>query len=422
MESDIISLLGNISNYKRFSSLVREERLSEDYKDIFISLDTYFKEVGDSEIDWKKFKVWYTTIAHPSITDEKCANIQAICDSLDARPVEKDNAVLKNLSTRYWAEKVSDIAYDVSTGKKSFDDIKECIQRYSFEVKGTEWDIEGLTLTDSELLGQLEELRDATKYEWSIPELNLMLGPVQKGDLIIVGARPDGGKTTFLATQAVKFASQLDDGECVLWCNNEESGSRIRLRQTQAALNWTREEVMKNLDDSVERFEKKVGVNKIRVMDNTSMTIYDIEAAIEAYNPKIIFIDQIWKVGGFEKEYSGIDRYAKLAQYVRELAKRYGPIICASQIDGTADNVKYPQMGTLYGSKTSVQGEADAILMIGQSAEEGADLRFLRAPKNKLSGAHADFRSAGCAIKLDKERAQLISLISGGTASVHSKV
>ena len=207
----------------------------------------------------------------------------------------------------------------------------------------------------------------------------------------------------------------------MLWCNNEESGSRIRLRQTQAALNWTREEIMKDLADSVDRFEKKVGVNKIRVMDNTTMTIYDIEAAIEAYNPKIIFIDQVFKVGGFEKEYSGIDRYAKLAQYVRELAKRYGPIICASQIDGTADNMKYPQMGTLYGSKTSVQGEADAILMIGQSAEEGADLRFLRAPKNKLAGAHVDFRSAGCAIKLDKERAQLISLI-GGTTSVHPKV
>lgn len=421
MEADIISLLSNISNYKRYNSLIKEERLSEDYRDIYKSIDNYYKELECTNIDWKDFKTWYCTIAHPSIPDGKATAIQAICDVLAAKPVVKDNAVLKNLSTKYWANTIADIAYDVATGSKDMEDIKEAFQRYNFEVKGTEWDIEGLSLTDAELMQQLEELRDAPKYEWSIPELNLMLGAVQKGDLIIVGARPDGGKTTFLATQAVKFASQLEDGECVLWCNNEESGSRIRLRQTQAALNWTREEVMKDLADSVDRFEKKVGVNKIRVMDNTSMTIYDIEAAIEAYNPKIIFIDQIWKVGGFEREYSGIDRYAKLAQYVRELAKRYGPIICASQIDGTADNVKYPMMGTLYGSKTSVQGEADAILMIGQSAEEGADLRFLRAPKNKLSGAHADFRSAGCAIKLDRERAQLISLI-GGASSVHPKV
>jgi len=421
MEADIVSLLGNKSNFKRFSSLVREERLSEDYRDIFKSLDVYFKEVDTPDINWEDFKTWYCTISHPSIPDGKATAIQTICDNLHSKPTVKDSAVLKNLATRHWATVISDVAYDVSIGTKEMTAVKDALQKFSLEVKGTEWDIKGLETTDDALLSQLEEMRDTTKYEWGLPELNLMLGPVQKGDLIIVGSRPDGGKTTFLSTQAVKFASQLDDDECVLWCNNEESGSRIRLRQTQAALGWTREEVMKDLPDSVKRFEDKVGVNKIRVMDNTSMTIYDIEAAIEACNPKVIVIDQIWKVGGFEKHYSGVDRYAKLAQYVRELAKRYGPIICASQIDGTADGVKYPSMGTLYGSKTSVQGEADAILMIGSSAEESADLRFLRAPKNKLSYAHPEFRSAGCAIKLDKERAQLISLL-GGSASVHPKL
>ena len=170
---------------------------------------------------------------------------------------------------------------------------------------------------------------------------------------------------------------------------------------------------MKDLKRSVALFESKVGIGKIRVMDNTSMTVHDIEAAIEACNPKIIIIDQIWKVGGFEKQSgTGIERYAKLAQYVRELAKRYGPIIGASQLDGTADNTKYPMMGTLYGSKTAVQGEADAIVTIGQSAEEGVDMRFLRAPKNKLSYADNEFRSAGCAVKIDKERAQFVSLLN----------
>ena len=99
----------------------------------------------------------------------------------------KDSAVLKNLSTKYWATIISDIAYDVSVGSKTMEDIKEACQRYNFEVKGTEWDIEGLIMTDSELLGQLEELRDATKYEWSIPELNLMLGPVQKRGSVCYG-------------------------------------------------------------------------------------------------------------------------------------------------------------------------------------------------------------------------------------------
>ena len=50
MEAEIISLLGNLSNYKRYSSLVREERLSEDYRDIYKSLNNYFKEVDVIDI------------------------------------------------------------------------------------------------------------------------------------------------------------------------------------------------------------------------------------------------------------------------------------------------------------------------------------------------------------------------------------
>jgi hypothetical protein len=413
VELDILLLLSNISNYKRFSSLVREERLSEDVRYIYKDLNSYYSELVKTDVDWQEFKVWSTTIQHPSLSDEKLASITTLCDKLDSCEPLHEGAVMRNLSTRYWANAISETAYRVVTGTATMDDVKNQIKEYNLEVKGVEWDLESLSLSNSELLEQLQELKDAPKYSWSIPELELMLGPVSKGDFLIIGARPDGGKTTFLATQAVHFASQLNDGDCVLWCNNEEAGSRIRLRQTQAALGWTREEVMNDLKKSVSLFESKVGIGKIRVMDNTSMTVHDIEAAIEACNPKIIIIDQIWKVGGFEKQTgTGIERYAKLAQYVRELAKRYGPIIGASQLDGTADNTKYPMMGTLYGSKTAVQGEADAIVTIGQSIEEGVDMRFLRAPKNKLSYADNEFRSAGCAVKIDKERAQFLSLLN----------
>jgi replicative DNA helicase len=412
METDILLLLSNLSNYKRFNSLIREERLTEDIRFIYRDLNNYFNELGKSEVDWLEYKAWLITLKHPQMTDERIAIVDALCDKLHTSEPVNDNATMTNLSTRYWANQISETAYRVVTGDATMEDVKEQLREYNLEVKGVEWDLESLSLSNSELLEQLQELRDAPKYSWSIPELELMLGPVSKGDFLIVGARPDGGKTTFLATQAVHFASQLNDSNCVLWCNNEESASRIRLRQTQAALNWTREEVMKDLDKSVKLFEKKVGVGKIQVMDNTSMTVFDIEAAIQACNPRVIIIDQIWKVGGFEKQTNtAVERYAKLAQYIRELAKHYGPVIGASQLDGTADNAKYPLMGTLYGSKTAVQGEADAIVTIGQSADEGADMRFLRAPKNKLSYADNEFRSAGCAVKIDKERAQIISLL-----------
>ena len=411
MELDIVKLLAKQSNLKRFSSLIREERLSKDIRFILQQLQPYFSDTAKPEVDWDEFNTW-VTINHPNLSDERMKAIQGYLWLIRDGCQDVDCSVLRTLSTRHWAEKISDAAYEVSVGDAKMSRITELLREYNMEVKGVEWDLDSLNLSDTEMMEQLQELKDAPKYSWSVPELELMLGSICKGDFIILGARPDGGKTTLLSTQAVHWAKQLEEGECILRCNNEESASRVRLRQTQAALAWTREEVMKDLQKSVDTFNEKVGVGRIKMLDNTSMTVHDIEASIEACNPKIIIIDQIWKVGGFEKtSHNGIDRYAKLAQYVRELAKRYGPIIGASQLDGSADGEKYPKMNALYNSKTAVQGEADAIVCIGQNPSEGVDIRFLSAPKNKLSYANNDFRNAGAAVRIDKERAQIVSLL-----------
>jgi hypothetical protein len=177
----------------------------------------------------------------------------------------------------------------------------------------------------------------------------------------------------------------------------------------QAALKWTTKEIEQDVGKSIESFQAKLGKGKIHIYDDNAMTVYDIANITRQVKPKIIIIDQLWKLGGLEK-LQGIERFAKLAQFIRDLAKEHAPIIATTQLDGSADGVKYPNMGTLYNSKTSVQGEADCILTIGQDPEEG-DIRYFRCPKNKLSYADPQFRSAGAAIKLDKEKAQLISLI-----------
>jgi len=410
MDKEILSLLYNHSNYKRYFNLIKDDRLSEDYRDILRSLGRYYDDTENKDIDWLSFATWYTTLAHPSLANGKASAIVQACKNLSTFDPACATAALKNLATRYHMNVISEKAFEAVEGVTQPEDVRDALRAYNMEVKNVEWDIESLVVTDDQLAGQLEALKNTVRYEWSVPELNLMLGPVGRGDFILLGARPDGGKTTFLASQAVHFAKQLEEGECMLWCNNEEPEERVAQRRVQAALNWTNAELEKDTRATVEAYRKVVGPNVIQSLNKSFMTVYDVEAAMEAYNPKIIIIDQIWKLGGFEKELSGIDRYAKLAQYVRDLAKHFGCVIGATQIDGTADNVKYPEIGTLYGSKTSVQGEADAILMIGQDNEAGADVRFLRAPKNKLAKAHPDFRSEGCAIKLDKERAQIISM------------
>ena len=64
-----------------------------------------------------------------------------------------------------------------------------------------------------------------------------------------------------------------------------------------------------------------------------------------------------------------------------------------------------------YNSKTALQGEADALLTIGKTENDPANVRWLAAPKNKLSHRDEAFGDTGAAIEIDRFRAQLISKI-----------
>ena len=410
MENHLIKYISNLSNYKRYSSLIRDEYLSDIPKFIYDNLKTYFNETEKQDVDWDEFK-GFVLMNHPNLNDSKVKSFVAYVNKIVENDDEVKNFVIKNLSTRHYADKIADKAFSVSTGDAEMSEIGDLLRQYNLEVKTTQSDLDSLNLNENQMLHDLEELRNTKKYSWSIPELELMMGPISKGDFIILASRPDGGKTTLLSQAAVHWCTQLEDDECVLWCNNEEDGKKVRVRHIQAGLSWTREEIMLDVKKSIATFNEKFGKDKIKMLDRSIMTVHHIEEAIEMCNPKIIIIDQIWKVGGFENaSYNNIDRYAKLAQYVRDLAKKYGPIIGASQLDASADDTKYPTMGALYNSKTAVQGEADAILTIGQTKQDGPDIRFLSAPKNKLAYADNEWRNVGASVRIDKAKAQIISM------------
>ena len=77
----------------------------------------------------------------------------------------------------------------------------------------------------------------------------------------------------------------------------------------------------------------------------------------------------------------------ELYQWAREIAKKYGPVIGVSQASASGEGKMYLDMGDIDGSKTGKPGEADWILGIGATHQEGFEyVRHLHLSKNKLSG------------------------------------
>jgi replicative DNA helicase len=74
-------------------------------------------------------------------------------------------------------------------------------------------------------------------YSWRLKSLNTALGSLRMGDFGFVFARPETGKTTFLASEVTFMAEQTEGN--ILWFNNEEQGGKVKSRCYQATLGLT---------------------------------------------------------------------------------------------------------------------------------------------------------------------------------------
>jgi hypothetical protein len=112
----------------------------------------------------------------------------------------------------------------------------------------------------------------------------------------------------------------------------------------------------------------------------------DVEDLCRSIEPKLIIIDQLDKIKGFDG-----DRYdlelKKAYAWARELSAKYGPVIGVCQASASADNKKWVGMNDVDSSKTGKQGEADWILGIGKTDNEESEfVRYFYLSKNKLLG------------------------------------
>lgn len=218
---------------------------------------------------------------------------------------------------------------------------------------------------------------------WRLPSLNKSLGSLRKGDFGFVFARPETGKTTFLASEVSYMAEQADS--VVLHLNNEEQSNKVKLRYYQAVLGWTLEQIYSNIPKAKEIFLEKTQ-GKLLISDFGQFHRKQVDRLCERYKPALIVVDQIDKTEGFNSDREDL-RLGAIYQWWREIAKRWCPVIGICQADGSGEGQRWLTMGNVANAKTAKQAEADWILGIGKVNDAGYDkLRFMCLSKNKLIG------------------------------------
>ena len=376
-ELSILKSLLNKETYTRYRGYIKDDLFDRELRYILKGIDRWYttNELAPTIED-----VANLTFAN-GVPEKEIEFVKGVIGTI--RGIDGQESVtqlLEKFRTSKLMEDISVAAYDASQGRKSVTDVLKLAS-----CLGTTEKIEPDYVTDD-----LESILNDTVKEpglrWRLASLNRSLGSLRKGDFGFIFARPETGKTTFLASEVTFMAEQLkeEDGP-ILWFNNEEQGKKVKLRCYQAVLGKTLSNLMEQATESRTAYQKRIK-DKIRIIDSASISRWEVEALCESVQPSLIIFDQIDKIKGFKADREDLAMGA-IYQWARETAKKFAPVIGICQADGTAEGEKWLFMDHVANAKTAKQGEADFILGIGKVKASGLeDIRYFNISKNKLAG------------------------------------
>ena len=367
------------NNYYKYINLnYIKNNFSNIYK-LFLIVHQYYEANQSHALSKLDFELAY----HSSylLEDSERNELSNTLDRILALDVNVNNTVgyLNEHKKRCVAGELAKVALDVEDGSAELSDLLEKVKEFEAD------DItEDAAKTINMDLSELYNTAIATPgLRWRLDWLNKSLGSLRKGDFGFIFARPETGKTTFLASEMTHMVTQTDGD--ILWFNNEEQGKKVAIRCYQALFGVDSETLFSNVDRYKEEYHDLIG-SRIKIYDYEDSNSYKrIESIIKEVNPALIIFDQIDKIKGFKNERYDLE-LKKIYQWAREIAKSYAPVIAVSQAGGTAEGKVWLTMDDVDSSKTAKQGEADWILGIGKEQDNTSNMRFFNISKNKLIG------------------------------------
>jgi len=380
----------NLLKYRRY---VKPHAVVKETTVILDGMEKYYKTFPSIKtFDWETFSSYLIADQSKRLTDDSIIKLRmSLTKAKSFVPHHAHEEVIKTLIELDYLSRIMEECEKVKEGSS---DLEHVHILATSALKDVERYIEKDELFVSADLSGIADRISSSGYEWRLEPLNRSLGPLRTGNFVIVAARVEVGKTTFLASEISYIAQQLPSDRPVVWVNNEEESSVVFFRIVQAALGMTSKDMIADAKTAMTAYTALMGGNKdkIRVTKDTN-SIRDLETLFKEVNPGLIVFDQLDKVTGFKNDEPEHIMLGKIYKWARELARTYGPVIAASQLSATAVDLKDPPfigMDALRGSKTDKPGEADAVITLGKYKEpknpEEEMIRTINVPKNKLPG------------------------------------
>ncbi len=168
-------------------------------------------------------------------------------------------------------------------------------------------------------------------------QLDRVLNGLQRGDFIVVAARPSMGKTAF-ALNIGQYASK--EGNVGIFSLEMPKGQLMqRLLSAKCLINFDNIKTGKLKDEEFVRMSQGAGdlANREIFIDDNSTSLNDIKARCRSIKKKhgldVVIIDYLQLIETNEKTYSREQEIAKISRELKKLAKKLGvTVIVLSQL------------------------------------------------------------------------------------------
>jgi hypothetical protein len=381
-ELSIIKAMLSHDTWLRFSSKLTVKDLPKDIQPIYSLVDNFHRQYAvDLTIGDLANLVLSQQHKDPDYYKAVLSNLETMSVSDTTTEV-----LIQSYYQQRLLKEISLGAYEVSEGKKDLESLLPLLKEFS--DKPTPESLEEFEFVTDDLETLLNETYRQPGLRWRLSTLNAMLGSLRAGDFGFIFARPETGKTTFLASETTYMASQLPaDAGPIIWFNNEEQHNKVRIRCFQATLGATLAQINSNPEAARNAFLKATNGKHQLLNTKGAITKELVEQVVRKYRPSLVIYDQIDKIHGFRADRDDLIMGA-IYQWARELAKEFGHAsIGVCQADGSGEGQKWLTMANVANAKTAKQAEADWILGIGKTNDVGYEaIRYLHASKNKLAG------------------------------------
>lgn len=422
IEITLLRVLKYRANHDKIIKSVPLDALDERTRIVLKDFTRYFREHDDIEvIQFDPFWLWFKMFAHPKLSEEGKETYNQLLKEMEQDAGDSVQARLMDqlVAMRHAQSIAKGIELYVEGGD---------IDLLSFvrgEVEQFENDVLRKVKTpwvQDDINDLLQDDLNDTGLKWRLKCLNESMRPLRAGDFILLTARPDVGKTTFMTDQITFMAPQLEalypgEERVILWFNNEGLGKRIVTRCYQSALNAKISDLLELQKKGTVKAEysKAMGGRPdiIRIMDIHDFWNHEVEDVIRAHKPGLIVFDMVDNIkfgGGAANNGQRTDQLLEaMYQWARILSVKHDcPVLATSQISAEGEDMQYPLLGMLKDSKTGKQGAAEAIITVGFTSAH-PDMRYIGTTKNKLHREGGP-KNPRCTVHFDGGRGRYIQL------------